>query len=177
VRKVSRLEPEFVDLIPDRLEPGTLYVSVPYATAQHLCCCGCGTEVVTPLHPVHWTLAYDGETVSLHPSVGNWALPCGSHYVLRRSNVIWAGRLSADEIEARRRHDRDIAAIHFSECEDGAARPSAEERTYRRGRPWGLLRRLCRLILTTPETRHARSADARVADGPDDEFTPSLRLT
>ena len=54
---MNELEPEFMDVIPDRLEPGRLYISIPYTTALHLCCCGCGNEVVTPLHPVHWTLS------------------------------------------------------------------------------------------------------------------------
>jgi hypothetical protein len=42
--------------------------------------CGCGKKVVLPLHPTHGKLTYDGETVSLSPSVGNWSFPCESHY-------------------------------------------------------------------------------------------------
>ena len=45
---------EFVDFIPDILEDGVVYISVTYATALHLCCCGCGSEVVTPLSPTGW---------------------------------------------------------------------------------------------------------------------------
>ena len=79
---MNELKPEFMEVIPDRLEPGALYISIRYTTALHLCCCGCGNDVVMLLHPVHWALEYDGETVSLHPSVGNWSLPCQSHYVI-----------------------------------------------------------------------------------------------
>jgi hypothetical protein len=46
--------------------------------------------VVTPLSPTDWALTYDGETVSLDPSVGNWGFPCKSHYWIERSKVIWA---------------------------------------------------------------------------------------
>ena len=36
------------------------------------CCCGCGEEVVTPFSPAQWQMSFDGEAVSLHPSIGNW---------------------------------------------------------------------------------------------------------
>jgi len=45
------LKHEFVEFIPDQLEDDTIYISIPYATVTHKCCCGCGTEVVTPLSP------------------------------------------------------------------------------------------------------------------------------
>jgi hypothetical protein len=51
------LRHEFVEFIPDELKEGTIYVSIRFATAAHLCCCGCGNKVVTPLRPTDWTLA------------------------------------------------------------------------------------------------------------------------
>src|SRR6266481_1867998 len=45
------LSHEFVEFIPDDLRQGTIYVSIRFATATHLCCCGCGEKVVTPLRP------------------------------------------------------------------------------------------------------------------------------
>lgn len=87
----ARLEPRFVEHVPERLEPGHLYVSMAYATALHSCCCGCGEEVVTPFTPTGWRMTFDGESVSLHPSVGNWNQPCRSHYVIDRGRVIDAG--------------------------------------------------------------------------------------
>ncbi|MEW1836919.1 DUF6527 family protein [Nonomuraea angiospora] len=47
----ARLDHRFVEHIPERLEPGELYISFPFATAAHLCACGCGKEVVIPLSP------------------------------------------------------------------------------------------------------------------------------
>ena len=61
--RIDRLEPEFVEEIPRELEAGKLYVSIPYTTATHLCCCGCGSEVVNAPHPAQWSLTYDGDTV------------------------------------------------------------------------------------------------------------------
>jgi hypothetical protein len=85
-----RLKHQFVHYIPERLEPGVLYVSVDYTTAVHSCCCGCGQEVVTPLSPSGWKLIFDGETVSLSPSIGNRNFECRSHYFIERNTVIEA---------------------------------------------------------------------------------------
>ena len=71
-----RLRHEFVDHIPEQLDDGVLYVSIRFGTVVHRCACGCGEEVVTPLGPAEWRLTYDGRTVSLEPSVGNWSFPC-----------------------------------------------------------------------------------------------------
>jgi len=110
---VGSLRFEFVDFIPESLEDGTLYISTAYATASHNCCCGCGTEVVTPLSPTGWTLSYDGASVSLDPSIGNWDYPCRSHYFIRRNAVRWASQLSREEIEAGRERDRRIRERYY----------------------------------------------------------------
>lgn len=89
---------EFVDFIPRELEEGKLYISTAYATAAHLCCCGCGLKVATQLAPSEWSLTFDGETVSLSPSIGNWSFPCQSHYWIRRSRIDWAGSFTPDQI-------------------------------------------------------------------------------
>lgn len=102
----SALVHRFVDLIPDKLEAGTVYVCIPYATVVHACCCGCGREVVTPLTPLDWKLTFDGETISLAPSIGNWSLECQSHYWIKGNRVHWAPRMSAAAIERGRAEDR-----------------------------------------------------------------------
>lgn len=102
------LEHRFVAYFPDFLVPGILYVSLDYGSVAHRCCCGCGEEVVTPLTPTDWHIIYDGEAVTLHPSVGNWTLPCRSHYVIRRGQVIEAPSWS--EAQIRNERDRDHRA-------------------------------------------------------------------
>lgn len=84
--------------MPDELEPGNLYISVRFRTAAHLCACGCGDRVVTPIKPAKWRLTYDGEKVSLSPSIGRWQQPCRSHYWLREGRVVWARAFDEDEI-------------------------------------------------------------------------------
>ncbi|WP_416072066.1 DUF6527 family protein [Streptomyces sp. ME18-1-4] len=71
--KPVRLTHRFVEYIPEDLERGVLYVSLPYTIAVHLCACGCGSTVVTPLGPTDRSLTFDGVAVSLSPSIGNWS--------------------------------------------------------------------------------------------------------
>ena len=115
MRRPFKIRHEFVEFIPKDREDGVLYVSIPYATAVHNCFCGCGLKVVTPISPVGWMFAYDGETVSLSPSVGNWSFPCRSHYFIRHDTVVWARNMSQDEIEWGRARDRMARAEHFDE--------------------------------------------------------------
>ena len=103
---------EIVDNFPNELEPGVLYVSIRFASATHLCACGCGGEVVTPLSPEQWKVTFDGE-VSVWPSIGNWALPCQSHYVIDRGRIRWARGFSQREIELNRALDgRGLERMH-----------------------------------------------------------------
>ena len=97
-----KLSHKFVKNIPDTLENGVVYVSVDYSTAIHKCCCGCGNEVVTPLSPTDWKLSFDGETISLSPSIGNWSLPCQSHYWITDNEVEWAPKWTKRQIERGR---------------------------------------------------------------------------
>jgi len=117
----STLIPEFVDEIPANIEEGRLYVSIRYRTASHLCACGCGDTVVTPIKPPKWHLTYDGETVSLSPSIGRWQLPCRSHYVIRKNRVVWAKPWSGARIEQGRREDsEDLRDYYEGRAGDGA---------------------------------------------------------
>ncbi len=101
-----RLRHEFVDHIPDKLDDGVLYVSIRFGTVVHNCACGCGQEVVTPLGPAEWRLTYDGRTVSLAPSIGNWSFPCKSHYWIDCGNIRWARGFSQAEVALVRKKAR-----------------------------------------------------------------------
>jgi hypothetical protein len=99
---------EFVHFIPEQLDDGVVYVTLEYATAVHRCCCGCGSQVVTPLAPDEWKLIFDGETISFDPSIGNWSFPCQSHYWVRRNKVVWAGQWTKEQIGAGRARDQAL---------------------------------------------------------------------
>ncbi len=89
---MTSIQHEFVENIPDNLEDGIVYVSLAYGTAVHKSCCGCGNEVITPLSPKDWRLSFDGESISLYPSIGNWNFDCRSHYWIENNRVLWCKR-------------------------------------------------------------------------------------
>ena len=99
---VNHFSHRFVTSVPYDLEPGVLYVSIDYDTTIHLCACGCRNQVVLPLHPTAWRITYDGETVSMSPSVGNWSFPCRSHYWIERGRIRWAPAWTEAQITAGR---------------------------------------------------------------------------
>lgn len=136
--KRMRVRHEFVEFIPSSLDAGVVYVSIPYATVVHLCCCGCGQEVVTPLTPTDWTVAYDGDAISLDPSIGNWGLPCRSHYWIDRDQVIWAKAWTKSQIDRGRELDRRRKAAHFNlaqQSQAGAMSADGADATAPK-RPW-----------------------------------------
>lgn len=99
---MKTLRHKFVEFIPELLEGGVLYISIEYSTAVHKCVCGCGNEVVTPFSPKDWELRFDGKTVSLNPSIGNWGFECRSHYFIIRNKIRMARRWSKREILLKR---------------------------------------------------------------------------
>lgn len=103
----------FLDRIPEDLVDGTVYVSMTYATATHRCACGCGGEVVTPITPTDWTLIYDGDTVTLRPSISNSSSGCGAHYFITNSTVRWCRKLKHKETADRKRSDRRAKDAYF----------------------------------------------------------------
>lgn len=100
--KIKSIVPEYIELLPPSLENGKLYISKKYGTAVHLCCCGCGTKIVTPLKPTDWSITERNGRVTLQPSVGNWNHPCRSHYIIRDNRVIEAGAMTKRGIEIGR---------------------------------------------------------------------------
>lgn len=101
---VDRIDAHFLKSFPPQLESGVLYVSSHFSTAAHSCACGCGREVITPLSPAQWVLTFDG-SVSLWPSIGNWTLPCQSHYVIDRGTIRWARDFTHNEIRRNQAED------------------------------------------------------------------------
>lgn len=112
---MTQIVPKFVTSFPPELEPGFLYVSAEFSTAAHLCACSCGREVITPISPTQWVLTFDG-TVSMRPSIGNWTLPCQSHYVIDHGAIRWARGFTRDEIQRNRKSDHEILdAVHAAQ--------------------------------------------------------------
>lgn len=83
IKKVE-IEPVFVEFIPNVLDDNKLYISEEYGVCVHNCLCGCGEKTVLPIDPVHgWNLIKENNgKISFTPSVGNYQLPCKSHYII-----------------------------------------------------------------------------------------------
>lgn len=106
--RVTAIEHRFVDTIPKELDEGVLYISIQYTTAVHRCLCGRGNKVTTPIRPQKWHLEFDGERVSLDPSIGNFSFPCQSHYWIRSDRVYWSDQLSKSEIDRLRIREKRL---------------------------------------------------------------------
>jgi hypothetical protein len=111
------LQHRFVEYIPETLKEGVLYISMEYCTAIHTCVCGCGNKVVTPISPTDWQLKFDGRSVSLKPSIGNWSFDCQSHYWITNNKIEWAGKWDKEEIEEGRRADHIRKHVYFDRKE------------------------------------------------------------
>ncbi|MGY4197354.1 DUF6527 family protein [Bradyrhizobium sp. USDA 4520] len=101
---------ERVQYVPKDLAPGVLYVADEFDIAVHLCACGCGTKVTTPLGPTEWRVIDTSDGPTVVPSIGNWQLPCRSHYLITGGRTRWAGQWSEERIKAGRnaeQHRRD----------------------------------------------------------------------
>lgn len=115
--KVERLRLERVHYMPKVLEPGVLYASEEYGAAAHLCVCGCGVKIRTPLGASEWRLEESNEGPSLSPSVGNWQQPCRSHYWIWQGEVEWHGDWTEEQIVAGRRREHQRREAYFSKRE------------------------------------------------------------
>ena len=90
IRKVE-ITPVFVETVPEHTEmiEGEIYISKKYGSSSHRCLCGCGELTVLPLEcyvdgkDFGWHLKETANgKVSFTPSVGNYQLPCKSHYII-----------------------------------------------------------------------------------------------
>lgn len=93
-----RIRVQHVRYIPKDLAPGVLYVSKAFGTAAHLCPCGCGSKIRTPLGPTEWAVEETSKGPTLRPSVGNWQKPCQSHYWIWRGEIRWCDKWSSEQI-------------------------------------------------------------------------------
>lgn len=88
--KTNKFKVQFVDRIPSNLEDGILYVCISCNVIVHKCACGCGEKTVTPIDKKYgWKMTYDGQAITLRPSIGNFNILCQSHYYITENRVEW----------------------------------------------------------------------------------------
>ena len=103
-----------VQYMPAVLEPRVLYVSDEFDIAMHLCACGCGSKVKTPLGPTEWSIEETPEGPTVRPSIGNLQQPCKSHYLIHRGEVVWSLKWSPEQIDAGRRADEARRLAYYA---------------------------------------------------------------
>ena len=124
MNRIATLTPEFVEFMPEVLQDGVLYISMQYGMVIHNCCCGCKGRAVTPLSPTDWKLRYDGVSISLEPSVGNWSFACKSHYWIKGNQVRWSTKWTEEDIEAGRENDSRLKKKQFEKEEAPSVLPA-----------------------------------------------------
>jgi len=113
-RKSIEIKLQRVRYMPKELEPRVLYVSEEFGAAAHLCPCGCGSKIRTPLGPTEWSLKVTLMGPSLFPSIGNWQLSCKSHYWIKHGKVIWARPWTPEQIATGRHNEEERRRAYYA---------------------------------------------------------------
>ncbi len=108
---INEFELQVVRRVPENLQEGILYVCFECDVVVHLCACGCGEKVVLQIDPNFWRVLYDGETVSLYPSIGNYQYSCRSHYWIEQNRVKWVHDLPEKTIRQTKRKKKRAAFL------------------------------------------------------------------
>ncbi|MEZ4977362.1 MAG: DUF6527 family protein [Flavobacteriaceae bacterium] len=58
-------------------------------------------------------MLYDGESVSLKPSIGNWSYDCQSHYWITKDEIRWSTSWTKEEIDSVRKHEISERQSYF----------------------------------------------------------------
>jgi hypothetical protein len=102
-----------VHYLPKELEEGFLYVSNEFGVAGHLCPCGCKNKIITPLDQTEWSFKEVNNEPTLFPSIGNWQLPCKSHYWITDGIIEWSYQWSNDQIIKGREAEEEQRKSYF----------------------------------------------------------------
>lgn len=128
-----------VQYLPRVLQPGILYVSHDFNVAGHICPCGCGSKVITPLGISEWSLDEANDSATLYPSIGNWQLPCRSHYWIRNGSIEWSYQFDDEQIKAVYEREERERIRRFENVEISAEKMSLWRRFWKlifRYMPW-----------------------------------------
>ena len=106
-----------VHYLPKELEEGLLYVSNEFGVAGHLCPCGCKNKIITPLDPAEWSFKEVNNKPTLYPSIGNWQLPCKSHYWIIDGEIEWSYQWSEEQIIEGREAEEEKRKSYYDSLE------------------------------------------------------------
>lgn len=127
-----RIQLQRVHFMPKVLEPDILYYTEDFGTAAHLCACGCGTKIRTPIGPTEWRIDDGPQGVSLYPSVGNWQQPCRSHYCITDGEILWSGQWTDEQIQAGRKRETSRRVEYYTTDQSYKRKPGIFRRLRRK---------------------------------------------
>ncbi|OFZ02016.1 MAG: hypothetical protein A3K10_10615 [Bacteroidetes bacterium RIFCSPLOWO2_12_FULL_31_6] len=113
-----------VHYLPKELEEGILYVSEEFGVAGHLCPCGCENKIITPLDPTEWSFKEFNNKPTLFPSIGNWQLPCKSHYWITDGVIEWSYQWSEEQIIEGREAEEEKRKTYYDNLENKPVKQS-----------------------------------------------------
>ncbi len=116
--------------IPKDLESGILYVSEEFGVACHLCPCGCGSKVVTPIGPTEWSFSEVDDKPTLYPSIGNWQFPCKSHYWIEGGLIKWSYQWTDEQIMNGRQMEEIRRRAYYENMHHNTRRQSILQKIY-----------------------------------------------
>jgi len=112
---IKKLVVEKVVSMPLNLQEGILYVSLENEVVGHLCPCGCANKILIRIGKAGWQYTEVKGEVTLFPSLGNWNLPCRSHYWIRKNKIMWSGDWTDEVIEEGRQSDIEKKRQYFED--------------------------------------------------------------
>lgn len=92
MKTLKRIEVDFIKVhyMPNvsEMKDFIIYISDEYGVSGHKCMCGCGELTIMPLGKGEWNYEIDASNrITIHPSVGNYQLPCKSHYIIQKGGA------------------------------------------------------------------------------------------
>ena len=109
--RIEKFKHRFVDRVPEYLDEGILYVCLSCNVVVHLCPCGCREKVVTPIAREHWRFIYDGDGVSLQPSIGNTYFACRSHYFVKGNTIEWLDKMQVNSWPKKQKKENKLIKV------------------------------------------------------------------
>ena len=118
-RPMQKVVARFVDTIPaGKRTEGEILISIKYGIASLACPCGCGNAMDLPIEPHRWSIKWDGEHISMSPSISSSRTQCKSHYWITDNRILWAQPIGE---WSERRKDRAEAKARRAAHKQGGA--------------------------------------------------------
>lgn len=69
------------------MKENVIYISDEFKVSGHKCMCGCGSLTIMPLGNNEWNYEIKNNKLTMWPSVGNYQMPCKSHYIIQNGGA------------------------------------------------------------------------------------------